>query len=148
MSVLVGFPVPGMTWAMDGTEIGPMLLLQVQDLASRYKYEPFVASSVCGEQVAEQLERLIGIHGPPLILKRDRGGNLRHEAVQAVLQKYLIVPLDSPPWWPMNPTLSTIHTMRTGTTPTRPSGEEIRISFRSIWTPTSSLRPVATTQGR
>jgi hypothetical protein len=96
----ISWQVPGMTWAMDGTEIGPVLLLQVQDLASRYKYEPLVASSVCGEQVAEQLERLIGIHGPPLILKRDRGGNLRHEAVQAVLEKHLIVPLDSPPRWP------------------------------------------------
>lgn len=96
----IDWRVPGMTWAMDGTEIGPMLLLQVQDLASRYKYEPLVASSLCGEQVADQLERLIGIHGAPLILKRDRGGNLRHEAVQAVLENHLIVPLDSPPKWP------------------------------------------------
>lgn len=96
----IEWQVPGMAWAMDGTEIGVVQLNQVQDLASRYKYEPFMAASVCGEQVAEQLERLIAIHGPPLILKRDRGGNLRHEAVQAVLEKHLIVPLDSPPRWP------------------------------------------------
>ncbi len=92
--------VPGMAWAMDGAEIGAMKLHQVQDLASRYKYEPVVGSSVYGQQVAEHLERLIEIHGPPLILKRDRGGNLRDEAVQAVLAKHLIVPLDSPPRYP------------------------------------------------
>lgn len=92
--------VPGMAWAMDTTEIEKVQLNQVQDLASRYKYEPFVAASVCGEDVAEQLERLIGIYGPPLILKRDRGSTLRHEAVEAVIEKHLIVPLDSPPRWP------------------------------------------------
>ena len=96
----IAWQVPGLAWAMDTTEIASVQLNQVQDLASRYKYEPFVASSVCGEQVAEQLERLIAIHEPPLIIKRDRGSNLRHEAVEAVLQKYLIVPLDSPPRWP------------------------------------------------
>ena len=92
--------VPGMTWAMDATELGDVQLNQVQDLASRYKYEPFATDQLCGEQVAEQLERLIAIHGPPLILKRDRGSNLRHESVQAVLARHLIVPLDSPPHWP------------------------------------------------
>lgn len=96
----IAWQVPGMAWAMDTTQIDRVQLQQVQDLASRYKYEPFVAASVYGEQVAEQLERLIGIYGPPLILKRDRGGNLRHGAVEAVLRKHLIVPLDSPPRWP------------------------------------------------
>lgn len=96
----IEWQVPGMAWAMDTTQIEKVQMQQVQDLASRYKYEPFVAASVCGEQVAEQLERMIGIYGAPLVLKRDRGGNLRHEAVQAVLEKHLIVPLDSPPYYP------------------------------------------------
>jgi len=96
----ITWQVPGMAWAMDGTKIGPVQLHQVQDLASRYKYESLVAASVHGEQVAEHLEQLIGIHGAPLVLKRDRGSNLRHEAVQAVLEKYLIIPLDSPPRYP------------------------------------------------
>jgi len=38
--------VPGMAWAMDGTEIGPVQLHQVQDLASRYKYDPFLAATL------------------------------------------------------------------------------------------------------
>lgn len=97
---MITWRMPGMAWAMDTTQIESVQLNQVQDLASRYKYEPFVATSVCGEQVAEQLERVIEIYGPPLILKRDRGGNLRHEAVETVLQRHLIVPLDSPPRWP------------------------------------------------
>jgi hypothetical protein len=96
----IAWQVPGMAWAMDGTEIGPVQLHQVQDLASRYKYDPFLAASLSGEQVAEHLEQIIMVHGPPLILKRDRGGNLRHEAVQAVLEKHLIIPLDSPRQYP------------------------------------------------
>ena len=96
----VTWQVPGRAWAMDNTELGLMDLHQVQDLASRYKYESFVTPSVQGEQVAEHLERLIRTHGAPLILKRDRGSNLRSEAVEAVLQNHLIIPLDSPPRYP------------------------------------------------
>jgi len=92
--------VPGMAWAMDDTGIGPVELHQLQDLASRYKYEPFLAATISGEQVAEHLERIIEVHGPPLILKRDRGGNLRQAAVRAVLEKHLIIPLDSPRQYP------------------------------------------------
>lgn len=83
-----------------GPKIGPFQLHNVQDLASRYKYDPFLAASLSGQQVAEHLEQIIVVHGPPLIVKRDRGGNLRHEAVQAVLEKYLIIPLDLPRRYP------------------------------------------------
>jgi transposase len=93
--------VPGMAGAMDGTEIGSDQLLNMQDLASRYKFDPFLAASLSGKQVAEQLERTIVAHGEPLFLKRDHGGNLRHPDVQAVLEKYLILPLDSPCRYPM-----------------------------------------------
>ena len=96
----ITWQVPGLTWAMDGTKIGSIELQQVQDLASRYKFEPFLADSVSGEQVAEHLERIIEVHGAPLILKRDRGSNLRDKAVQAVLEKHLIIPLDSPRQYP------------------------------------------------
>lgn len=92
--------VPGLVWAMDATDIEATQLQQVQDLASRYKFEPFLADSLCGEQVAAHLERLIAVHGPPLILKRDRGSNLRDAAVRSILEKYLIIPLDSPRKYP------------------------------------------------
>jgi transposase InsO family protein len=92
--------VPGLVWAMDSTDIGSVDLQQVQDLASRYKFEPFLAASLSGEQVAGHLDRLIAVHGPPLILKRDRGSNLRDGAVRSILEKYLIIPLDSPRQYP------------------------------------------------
>ena len=92
--------VPGLVWAIDGTEIGDIQLLHMQDLASHYKFDPQADASLPGEQVAAYLEQVIAIHGPPLILKRDRGGNLRHAAVQAVLEKHLIIPLDSPRHYP------------------------------------------------
>lgn len=92
--------VPGLTWAMDATKIGSAQLQQVQDLASRYKFEPFLTSSLSGEQIAEHLERIIEAYGPPLILKRDRGSNQRDDAVRAVLERHLIIPLDSPRRYP------------------------------------------------
>jgi transposase InsO family protein len=96
----ITWQVPGLTWAMDGTRIGPGELQQVQDLASRYKFDPFLTVSLSGEQIAEHLEQIIEAYGPPLILKRDRGSNLRDEAVRAVLEHHLIIPLDSPRQYP------------------------------------------------
>ena len=92
--------VPGLAWAMDATKIGPDQLQQVQDLASRYKFEPFLTVSLSGEQIAEHLERIIELYGPPLLLKRDRGSNQQDDAVNAVLSKHLIIPLDSPRRYP------------------------------------------------
>jgi transposase InsO family protein len=92
--------VSGLVWAMDSTRIGPDELQQVQDLASRYKFEPFLASSLHGNEVAEHLERIIAVQDPPLILKRDRGSNLQDDAVRAVLERHLIIPLDSPRQYP------------------------------------------------
>jgi transposase InsO family protein len=96
----ITWQVPGLTWAIDGTRIGKADLQQMQDLASRYKFEPLLAKPASDEQVAEYLERIIAVHGPPLILKRDRGSNLQGQAVQAVLEKHLIIPLDSPRQYP------------------------------------------------
>ena len=92
--------VMGLAWAMDATDMGPEDLQQVQDLASRYKFDPFLTVSLSGEQIAEHLERIIEAHGPPLILKRDRGTNQQDDAVNAVLSKYLIIPLNSPRKYP------------------------------------------------
>jgi hypothetical protein len=75
-------------------------LHQVQDLASRYKFTPFVGGRVLGETVALHLERLFLQHSPPLVLKRDNGSNLNHHAVEEVLARYLVIPLNSPPHYP------------------------------------------------
>jgi transposase InsO family protein len=96
----ITWQVPGLTWAIDGTRVGKSEVEQVQDLASRYKFDPLRVGAASDQQVAEYLEEIIAAHGPPLILKRDRGSALQGQAVQAVLEKHLIIPLDSPRRYP------------------------------------------------
>jgi transposase InsO family protein len=97
--------VPGLVWSLDDAELArfddhPLHLHQVQDLASRYKFTPLVWGQVLGETVALHLEQLFERHGPPLVLKRDNGSNLNHQAVDEVLARYLVLPLNSPPHYP------------------------------------------------
>ncbi len=72
----------------------------MQDLASRYKFTLWVGERVLGETVAVRLEQLFLQHGPPLVLKRDNGSNLNHQAIDEVLTRYLAIPLNSPPHYP------------------------------------------------
>lgn len=97
--------VPGLVWSLDDAELArlahhPLRLHQVQDLASRYKFTPWVGERVLGETVAVRLEQLFLQHGPPLVLKRDNGSNLNQQAVDEVLARYLVMPLNSPPHYP------------------------------------------------
>jgi transposase InsO family protein len=97
--------VPGLVWSLDDAELArfadhKLHLHQVQDLASRYKFTPLVAGQVLGETVALHLEQLFEQHSPPLVLKRDNGSNLNHRAVDEVLARYLVIPLNSPPHYP------------------------------------------------
>jgi transposase InsO family protein len=97
--------VPGLVWSLDDAELvrfdhHQLHLHQVQDLASRYKFTPWVGEQVWGETVALHLEQLFLQHGPPLVLKRDNGSNLNHRAVDEVLARYLVMPLNSPPHYP------------------------------------------------
>ena len=68
--------------------------------ASRYKFAPLVDERFTGELVAARLDELFAQHGPPLVLKRDNGSNLNSEAVNAVLSRWLVIPLNSPPYYP------------------------------------------------
>jgi transposase InsO family protein len=97
--------VPGLVWSLDDAELArfadhKLYLHQVQDLASRYKFTPWVGEQVVGETVAVHLEQLFLQHGPPLVLKRDNGSNLNQQAVDKVLARYLVLPLNSPPHYP------------------------------------------------
>ena len=101
----VTWQIPGLVWSVDDAELArfahhKLHLHQVQDLASRYKFTPLVGEQVLGEMVALHLEQLFEQHGPPLVLKRDNGSNLNHEAVDEVLARYLVIPLNSPPHYP------------------------------------------------
>ena len=98
----ITWQVPGLVWSLDDAELvrfadHKLYLHQVQDLASRYKFTPWVGKQVLGETVAVHLEELFLQHGPPLVLKRDNGSNLKQKAVDEVLARYLVMPLNSPP---------------------------------------------------
>lgn len=96
---------PGVAWALDDAEgrCGgtKFFLHNVQDLCSSYKLEPKATHSLMdGGNVAKNLERLFNKFGPPLFLKRDNGGNLCSIAVMEVLEKYMVFPINSPPYYP------------------------------------------------
>jgi hypothetical protein len=97
--------VPGLVWSLDDAALVSSVhhrlhLHQVQDLASRYKFTPWVGEQVWGETVALHLEQLFLQHGPPWVLKRDNGSNLHHQAVEEILARHLVIPLNSPPHYP------------------------------------------------
>jgi transposase InsO family protein len=101
----ITWQVPGLVWSFDDAELvrfadHKLYLHQVQDLASRYKFTPWVGEQVLGETVAVHLEQLFLQHGPPLVLKRDNGSTLNQQAVDEVLARYLVMPLNSPPHYP------------------------------------------------
>ena len=89
---------PNLVWAIDDTRFaGPEgVLLTVRDLASRFTFAPLAGKLANGEQVAAHLDCLLRRHGRPLLLKRDNGSNLNDAAVNEVLRKWHILPLNSP----------------------------------------------------
>jgi len=103
----VNWKMPRLVWAMDDTEYHPdpaypkAYLNNVQDLGSRYKFEPLVGLALAhGDEVAAHLNDLFEAHGPPLFLKRDNGGNLNHTLVEELLEAFLVIPVNSPCHYP------------------------------------------------
>ena len=97
--------VPNLAWSMDPCEYkqhdaSKVCLNQMQDLASRYKFQPLAGNIPCGEEVAGHLAATFKRFGPPLFLKRDNGGNLNHAAVNDVLADHFVLPLNSPVHYP------------------------------------------------
>jgi hypothetical protein len=99
--------VPNASWAIDVTEhrhpdekAGKVFYCHMQDLASRYKFNPLGGEIPCGEEVGGYLANVINRFGAPLFLKRDNGGNLNHAAVNDVLAEHFIIPVNSPPYYP------------------------------------------------
>ncbi len=99
--------VPNVAWSMDPCEYGQrdetgakIYLNQMQDLASRYKFNPMTGDFPCGEEISGYLTATFNRFGTPLILKRDNGGNLNHSAVNDVLTDYFVLPVNSPVHYP------------------------------------------------
>jgi len=103
----VHWKVARLVWAMDDTEYHPdpaypkAYLNNVQDLGSRYKFEPLVGLALApGVEVAAHLKDLFEVHGAPLFLKRDNGGNLNHSIVDDLLEAFWVIPVNSPCYYP------------------------------------------------
>ncbi len=99
--------VPNVAWSMDPSEYGQRdetgakeYLNQMQDLASRYKFNPMTGGIPCGEEISGYLTTTFNSFGAPLFLKRDNGGNLNHATVNDVLADYFVIPLNSPVHYP------------------------------------------------
>jgi transposase InsO family protein len=92
----------GLAWSMDATEYGPegCQLIPVQDLASRYRLRPLVTDRLNGRQIACHLEDLFRQHGAPLLLKRDNGSPFNHHAIDQLMARYCVLPLNNPPHYP------------------------------------------------
>jgi len=97
----INWNFPNVAWSMDPSEYSAEEHLnQLQDLASRYKFEPMTGEEPCGEEISGHLVATFNRFGPPLFLKRDNGGNLNHGAVNDVLSEYFVLPLNSPVHYP------------------------------------------------
>ncbi len=96
---------PNLVWAIDATEYardgqGQRLWVHaVKDLASRYQLEPLTALASSGIEVARHLESLFRSQGAPLLLKRDNGSVFNHQAVNEVLARWGVIPLNSPAYY-------------------------------------------------
>jgi len=98
---------PRLIWAVDDVHIGyhearKVWSNQIRDLGSRYQFPPrlSIGHVLDGDWVAERLEQLFEVNGAPLVLKRDNGANLDCAMVDAVLEHYGVVPLNSPLHYP------------------------------------------------
>ena len=103
----ISWNVPNVAWSMDPCEYGgrdaagaKVYLNHMQDLAARYKFTPMTGDVPRGEEISGYLAATFDRFGAPLILKRDNGGNLNHAAVNAVLEDYFVLPLNSPVHYP------------------------------------------------
>lgn len=91
-----------LAWSCDATEYGEdgSQIIPVLDLHSRYRFQPLVSDRLAGTQIAGHLEKLFRQHGPPLFLKRDNGSVFNCEAVDELLGRFGVLPLNNPPHFP------------------------------------------------
>ena len=97
----IQWQLPGLAWSIDGTEYHhEHTIIPVQDLASRFRFDPLLSATENGEQIAQHLENLFQEHGAPLFLKKDNGSPYNNHHVDQLLQRYGVLPLNNPPRYP------------------------------------------------
>lgn len=94
--------VPNVCWAVDATEYGPQktVIIPLRDLASQYRLPALLSDRQDGMQVAGHLHHLFELQEPPLLFKRDNGSIFNCQAVDALLLRFGVIPLNSPPYYP------------------------------------------------
>lgn len=94
---------PGAVWAIDlrqedaPTDGGYPYTVLVRDLGSGYQLAAAPVRTKEAGHVAGLLARLFAVHGAPLLLKSDNGGELTGEVVQQVCRRFGVWALRSPP---------------------------------------------------
>ena len=99
----IQWQVPGTVWSIDTTQYGPqkIKITPLRDLASKYQLPvPLVQPQEEGRRIAGYLEEMFEREGAPMFLKRDLGSPLNCQAVDAVLERHWVLPLNSPPGYP------------------------------------------------
>ena len=96
---------PNAMWSEDGTGLRQgrrkRELLVVQDECSRLKLNWRLAGGPArSTDVVSYLEQAFLENGAPLVLKHDGGGIFHEPRVTALLDRYGVVALTSPPRWP------------------------------------------------
>ena len=94
---------PGVAWSLDTTEYGleRIKITPLRDLASKYQMpSPLVQPHEDGARIALYLDLMFQQEGPPMFLKRDLGSPLNCQAVEEVLERHRVLPLNSPPGYP------------------------------------------------
>jgi len=95
--------LPGAAWSIDTTEYGPekFKITPLRDLASHYQLPtPLVEAREEGTKIAVYLDLMFKKEGAPMFLKRDLGSPLNCSAVDEVLERHGVLPLNSPPGYP------------------------------------------------
>ncbi|HWT79134.1 MAG TPA: hypothetical protein VN648_10070, partial [Candidatus Methylomirabilis sp.] len=91
--------VPGTVWSLDTTEYGleKIKITVLRDLASKYQLPtPLVQPQEDGARIAVYLDLMFKQQGAPMFLKRDLGSPLNCQAVDEVLERHWVLPLNSP----------------------------------------------------
>jgi hypothetical protein len=95
--------VPGTAWSLDTTEYGPekLKITPLRDLAAKYQLPaPLVQPREEGEKIAVYLDRMFKKEGAPMFLKMDLGSPLNCQAINQVLERHWVLPLNSPARYP------------------------------------------------
>jgi transposase InsO family protein len=100
------WPHAGRVWAIDFAEApvpleeGYAALVAVRDLASGQQLAWLPVAAATAEETVQVLTLLFTLYGAPLIMKMDNGSSFTASATQALLERWQVTPLFSPPGCP------------------------------------------------